>query len=92
MRWLDYLVFLALVVGLARPAGMYLARDFEGAPTFLDPALRPAETLFIRLMGVRSDEEMSAGTYTTCFLLFSAVGTVGLFFLLLAQNWLLADP
>ena len=92
MRWLEYLTFLALVVGLARPAGLYLARVFDGAPTFLDPALRPAESFLYRLLGVRSNEEMSAGTYTLCFLLFSAVGTAGLFLLLLAQRWLPGAP
>lgn len=92
MRWLEYLTFLALVVGLARPAGVYLARVFDRAPTFLDPALRPAESFLYRLLGVRSDEEMSAGAYTLCFLVFSAVGTLGLFFLLLAQRWLPGGP
>jgi len=28
MRWFEHLVFLALVVGLARPVGLYLARVF----------------------------------------------------------------
>jgi K+-transporting ATPase ATPase A chain len=92
MRWLEYLLFLALVVGLARPAGLYLARVFEGAPTFLDPVLRPAESFLYRMSGVRSDDEMSAGIYTMCFLLFSAVGTVGLFLLLLVQHWLPGGP
>jgi K+-transporting ATPase ATPase A chain len=92
MRWLEYLVFLALVVGLARPVGIYLYRVFEGAPTFLDPALRPAESFLYWLLGVRSGEEMSAGTYTMSFLLFSAVGTVGLFILLLAQHRLPGRP
>jgi K+-transporting ATPase ATPase A chain len=92
MRWLEYLAFLMLVVGLARPVGLYLMRVFEGAPTFLDPALRPAELFLYRLSGIRSGEEMSAGTYTICFLLFSAIGTVGLFLLLLAQHWLPGGP
>ena len=35
---------------------------------------------------------MSAGTYTLCFLLFSAVGTGGLFLLLLVQRWLPGGP
>ena len=52
MRWLEYIVFLALVVGLARPVGLYLARVFERKPTFLDPALRPIESLLYRLLGI----------------------------------------
>ena len=89
---LEYIVFLALVVGLARPVGLYLARVFERKPTFLDPALRPIESLLYRLLGVRRSQEMSAGVYTMCFLLFSAVGTGGLFLLLLAQRWLPGGP
>jgi potassium-transporting ATPase potassium-binding subunit len=92
MRWLEYGVFLALVVGLARPVGLYLAAVFAGRPTFLDPALRPIESALYRLFGVRRDQEMSAGVYTLCFLLFSAVGTVGLFLLLLIQHWLPGGP
>ena len=83
MRWLEYIVFLVLVVILAGPVGLYLARVFERKSTFLDPALRPIESLLYRLAGVHSGQEMSAGVYTLCFLLFSAVGTAGLFLLLL---------
>jgi K+-transporting ATPase ATPase A chain len=92
MRWLEYLAFLLLVVALARPAGLYLVRVFEGRPTFLDPALRPAESLLYRMLGVQRDEEMSAGAYTLSFLLFSAAGTAGLFLLLLIQGWLPGGP
>ena len=35
---------------------------------------------------------MSAGAYALCFLHFSAVGTIGLFLLLLAQHWLPGGP
>jgi potassium-transporting ATPase potassium-binding subunit len=92
MRWLEYFVFLALVVGLAQPAGLYLAEVFERKPTFLDPVLRPVEFLLYRWLGVRSGQEMSARTYTLCFLLFSAIGTGGLFLLLLVQRWLPGGP
>jgi len=92
MRWLEYIIFLALVVGMARPVGLYLARVFERKPTFLDPALRPIESFLYRLWGVRGEQEMSARVYTRCFLLFSAMGTVGLFLLLLAQRWLPGGP
>ncbi|HYA45093.1 MAG TPA: potassium-transporting ATPase subunit KdpA, partial [Acidimicrobiales bacterium] len=92
MRWLQYIVFLALVVGLARPMGLYLARVFQRRPTFLDPALRPIESLLYRMWGVQRGQEMTAGTYTLCFLLFSAIGTGGLFVLLLAQRWLPGGP
>jgi K+-transporting ATPase ATPase A chain len=92
MRWLEYMFFLALVIGLAWPVGIYLARVFERKPTFLDPVLRPIESLLYGLFGIRGAGEMTAGVYTVCFLLFSAVSTAGLFLLLLVQRWLPGSP
>ena len=60
MHWLEDVVFLALVVGLARPVGHYLARVFERKPTFLDAALRPAESLLYRLLGVHSSRALGS--------------------------------
>jgi K+-transporting ATPase ATPase A chain len=92
MHWLEDFVFVAIVVGLARPVGLYLVRVFERKHTFLDSALRPAESLLHRLLGVHSDQEMSPRLYTLCFLLFSALSTLGLFLLLLVQHWLPGGP
>jgi potassium-transporting ATPase potassium-binding subunit len=92
MRWLEDLVFVALVVMLAKPVGLYLARVFERKPTFLDAALRPLESLLYRWLGVESNHEMSPRVYILSFLLFSALSTVGLFLLLLAQRWLPGGP
>ncbi|MGA2216356.1 MAG: potassium-transporting ATPase subunit KdpA, partial [Bryobacteraceae bacterium] len=92
MRLVEYMFFLALVIGLAWPVGLYLARVFERKPTFLDPVLRPIESLLYGLFGIRGAGEMTAGVYTVCFLLFSAVSTAGLFLLLLVQRWLPGGP
>jgi K+-transporting ATPase ATPase A chain len=92
MRWLEDLVFVALVVVLAKPVGLYLARVFERKPTLLDAALRPVESLLYRWLGVESNHEMSPRVYILSFLLFSALSTVGLFLLLLAQRWLPGGP
>jgi K+-transporting ATPase ATPase A chain len=92
MRWLEYAVFLASVVLLARPAGLYLARVFEGKPTFLDRVLRPAERLLYRLLRVRPDREMTPAVYITCFVAFGVLATLFLFILLLAQRWLPGGP
>src|SRR5271165_6269218 len=92
MRWTEYIVFLVLVAGLAKPMGVYLVRVFERTPTFLDPALRPLESILYKWMRVYPSQEMSARVYTRCFLLFSALGTAGLFLLLLAQRWLPGGP
>jgi K+-transporting ATPase ATPase A chain len=92
MRWLEYILFLAIVVALARPVGLYLARVFEGKPTPLDRLFRPVERMLLRLIGVRPTDEMSAGTYLACFLAFSVLSTAFLFVLLIIQRWLPGGP
>ena len=92
MRWLEYILFIGIVVGLAPPLGVYLARVFNGEATPLDPLLRPFEDVLLRLLGVRRGEEMSAGLYTLSFVLFSLIGAAGLFALLLLQRSLPGGP
>jgi K+-transporting ATPase ATPase A chain len=92
MRWAEYLAFLILVAGMARPLGLYLMRVFEAKPTLLDPILLPAESAIYSLLRVKRRREMSARRYTQCFILFTAVSTAALFLLLLAQRWLPGGP
>jgi K+-transporting ATPase ATPase A chain len=91
-RWLEYFAFLAIVVGLAKPAGVYLARVFEGQRTWLDPVLRPVELLIHRVLGVRPDQEMSAALYFLSFVLFALLGVLALFALLMCQLALPSGP
>jgi K+-transporting ATPase ATPase A chain len=92
MRWLEYAAFLATIIALARPVGLYVARVFEGKPTFFDPFLRPIERTMFRILGVRPHEEMTAAVYFGCFCAFSALGTALLFLLLVVQRWLPGGP
>jgi K+-transporting ATPase ATPase A chain len=92
MRWLEYIVFLVIVVGLARPVGGYLARVCQRRHTFLDPVLRPVESVLYRSLRVRPDQEMSAGVYIACFLLFGAGCALVLFLVLMFQRWLPGGP
>jgi K+-transporting ATPase ATPase A chain len=92
MRWLEYIFFLALVVGLVKPVGLYLARVFERKPTYLDRALCPVETRLYRVFRIQPEREMSAAVYTLCFVLFTVLGTVLLFAVLLLQALLPGGP
>ena len=92
MHWPEYIVFLLIVVALARPVGLYLARVCEGQRTFLDPLLRPIESLLYRLLGVRPEQEMHASVYIACFVLFGTVSTIFLFLLLMLERWLPGGP
>ena len=92
MDWLEYAVFVGIVVGLAQPFGLYLAHVFQGQRTFLDPMLRPVEALIYRLLRVQPEQEMTVPVYLGCFLVFSALGTGLLFLMLLAQQRLPGGP
>ena len=92
MRWLEYAAFVGIVILLAKPLGLYVARVFEGRPTALDPVLRPAETWLHRVLRVDSRREMTPLTYFLCFLAFSTAGTGLLFVLLEGQRWLPGGP
>jgi potassium-transporting ATPase potassium-binding subunit len=92
VSWLEYAVFLGLVVALARPVGLYLARVFEGQNTFPDRFLRAPEALLYQVLGVRPDQEMTPTIYLLSFLAFSALGTALLFVLLLGQHCLPGGP
>jgi potassium-transporting ATPase potassium-binding subunit len=92
MNWLEYAIFLAIVLALAHPLGSYLTHVCERRRTFLDPLLNPVEALLYRLLGVRAEQEMSAATYAGCFLLFGAGCAVLLFLILVLQSALPGGP
>ena len=92
MHWLEYIFFLFIVVGLARPVGGYLARVCERRPTFLDFIFCPVERVLYRLLAVRPDQEMSAPVYICCFLFFGASCAIVLFLLLMSQRWFPGGP
>jgi K+-transporting ATPase ATPase A chain len=92
VRWLEYTIFLALVVVLVKPVGLYLARVFERKPTFFDQVLCPVERILYRVFGVDPEREMSSPIYILCFILFTVFGTLLLFAVLLLQAWLPGGP
>src|SRR5580700_838808 len=92
MRWAEYIIFLAIVIALALPVGLYLARVAQRRRTFLDFVLEPAERLLYRAMAVRAEQEMTAGVYIACFLLFGAGSTIVLFLLLTFERALGGGP
>jgi potassium-transporting ATPase potassium-binding subunit len=92
MSWLEDAVFIATLLALAYPLGMYLTRVCERRRTFLDPLLQPVETALYRLLGVRADQEMSAAVYAGCFVSFGAGCAVLLFLLLVLQHALPGGP
>jgi len=74
--WLQFLLYLVVLLLLMRPLGIYMARVFSGERTFLDPVLKPVERLLYRLCRVQAGEEMNWREYAASMLIFSLVSLV----------------
>ena len=70
--WLQIILFIVLILLLAKPMGLYMAAVFERRRTFLDPILVPCERLLYKLTGVTPEEEMAWTGYGIAMLVFSA--------------------
>ena len=71
--WLQILFFLAAILAVTKPLGVYMARVFNRERTFLDPVLRPVEKLLYRMTFVDESHEMRWTEYAVSMLLFSVV-------------------
>ena len=89
---LQYLVFLAVVTALVKPAGAYLARIFNGGRTPLDRLLGPIERLIYWFCRVDPNKEMSWLEYAMAFVIFSGVGTLILYGILRFQAFIPGGP
>lgn len=89
---LQIILYIVVLVLLAKPLGNYMARVFEGEKTFLDPLLNPVERGIYRLLAVKPKEEMSWKRYTVSLLLFSVVSMLFLYLLQRVQALLPLNP
>ena len=90
--WLQIFVFLALILVVTKPMGIFMARVFSRERTFLDPVLRPIERLLYRVCGVDENQEMRWTEYATAMLLFSMVSMLVLYLIERAQALLPFNP
>src|SRR6202049_995042 len=67
--WMQIAVFLALILAITKPLGVFMARVFNRERTFLDPVVRPIERLLYRATGVDEEHEMRWTEYAFTMLL-----------------------
>ena len=88
----QLLIYLIVLLALAKPLGAYMARVYEGRPCGLNAALGWLERLIYRLAGVRAGEEMGWKTYAVAMLLFNAAGMLLVYLLQRLQGGLPLNP
>jgi len=85
-------IYLAALLFLVKPLGVYMAHVYQGGRTFLDPVLKPIEHIIYRITQVNSEEEMDWKTYAVAMLVFNFLGLLFLYLLLRLQNLLPLNP
>jgi len=87
----DFL-YIALLIALSIPLGIYMFRVMTGRKSFLARAVSPLENGVYRIMGISPVEEMTAPRYIGAAMAFSGVGLVFLFGLQMLQGFLPLNP
>ncbi len=90
--WFQIALFLALILAVTKPLGVFMARVFNREKTFMDPVLRPMERLLYRVTGVDESHEMRWTEYAIAMLLFSVVSMILLYAIERLQGFLLFNP
>ncbi len=91
--WLQLAAFVALLVVLTRPLGLYLVRVLDpNGRTYFDPVLKPIERLSYRLLGIGPGSEQKWEEYAVSVLMFSCVGMLFTYAVLRFQYLLPLNP
>jgi K+-transporting ATPase ATPase A chain len=86
MGWLQLAAFVAALLALTKPLGLYLERVLDPVgKTLLSPLLAPVERLVYRCLGVDQTKEQDWKGYALSILMFSAVGLLFTYVILRLQ-------
>lgn len=89
---MQVLIYLVVLMGLAKPLGWYMARVFAGQRCGLDRVLRPVERLLYRLGGIDPRHEMDWKHYALALLVFQVACFFVLYGLQRVQGILPLNP
>jgi K+-transporting ATPase ATPase A chain len=92
LGWLQLVLYLCVLLLLVKPLGLYMARVYQGQPTWLDVVWRPVERGVYRLAGVQMQKEMDWKTYAIAVLLFNMVGLLAVYIIQRLQGILPLNP
>lgn len=90
--WLQILLYIAIIIAITKPVGVFMTHVFNGERTFLHPVMHPVERLLYRLTGVDEKREMHWSEYAIAMLLFSVVSLVLLYLIQRLQGYLPLNP
>lgn len=89
---LQIVFYLAVLLLLVKPLGVFMARVLQRERTFLDPILEPVEKLLYRIARIDPNEEMDWKENAVAMLLFNFIGFVFVYALQRLQQFLPLNP
>ncbi|MEO8629214.1 MAG: potassium-transporting ATPase subunit KdpA, partial [Betaproteobacteria bacterium] len=90
--YLQLILYVVVLLALAKPLGTYMARIFEGQPAVLNRIGAPVEKLLYRLSGIDPTHEMRWTQYALAVLIFNLLGALVVYGLQRLQNYLPLNP
>jgi len=90
--WVQLVIYLGLLLGLAYPLGHYMAAVYSGEGTLLSRLCTPIEHLIYRLCGIDPTVEMTWKHYSFAVLTFSMASFLVLYLLQRMQGMLPLNP
>lgn len=91
--WMQLFIYVAALALVTKPLGIYLVRVLTpDGRTWLDPALRPVESLICRLCRIDSKRDQNWKEYALSLLVFSLVGLLVTYAILRLQGALPLNP
>jgi potassium-transporting ATPase potassium-binding subunit len=90
--WIQLILYVAVLLALTKPLGLYLMRVLESGKTVLDPVLFPAERLIYRVCRIEAQKEQDWKQYGLAMLAFSLVSMVSTYAILRLQHLLPLNP
>jgi K+-transporting ATPase ATPase A chain len=90
--WLQLGLYVVVLLLLAKPLGLYMAKVYESRATWAQRIGGPLERLIYRGAGVDSSRDMGWVDYALSMLWFNLVGALAVYALQRAQQWLPLNP
>lgn len=89
---LQIVLYLVVLLLLAKPLGLYMSRVYEGQPIGLDRVLSPIERFLYKISGTNPDEGMDWKVYALAVILFSLLSGLVVYLLQRVQAFLPLNP
>ena len=89
---IQIVLFMVVLLALAKPLGSYMAKVYQGERTFLDRVLGPVERFIYRISGIDPKAEMDWKVYAIAMLTFNMLGLLFVYALQRLQNILPLNP